>query len=231
MVSLRRNNERGYADHGWLKSFHSFAFASYYDPRYLGVSALRVLNDDRVAPGAGFPTHPHRDMEILSYVLAGALEHKDSMGNVQTMTAGEFQLMSAGTGVTHSEYNPLPDTESHFLQIWIAPDKSGIAPGYQQQRFPAREGVQLIAAPAGQASGALQIQQDARVYRLQLPAAGSYTFSARAKRPLYLHIVSGEFAIKGMQLGAGDALLVREEDIEVSAVAAGEALVFDLPAA
>lgn len=229
MLNLRRKDERGFVDHGWLKSHHSFSFGSYYDPRHMGVSALRVLNDDRVEAGEGFPTHPHQDMEILSYVLRGGLEHKDSMGNVRTMTAGEFQLMSAGTGVTHSEYNPLPDTEARFLQIWIQPDQLGIAPGYQQELFPPREGLQLIAAPAGDEDQAFRVQQDVRIYRLQLKAGSSYTLSAQNKRPQYLHVIGGQLEVKSLVLEDGDALTVREEDVEVRATETAEALLFDLP--
>jgi redox-sensitive bicupin YhaK (pirin superfamily) len=229
MLNQRRKDERGFVDHGWLKSHHSFSFGSYYDPQHMGVSALRVLNDDRVEAGAGFPTHPHRDMEILSYVLEGALEHKDNMGNIHTMTAGEFQLMSAGTGVTHSEYNPLPDTEARFLQVWIQPDQQGIAPGYQQELFSPREGLQLIAAPAGDEAKAFKIQQDARIYRLQLKAGSSHTLSAQDKRPRYLHIISGKFEVNGLVLEDGDALTVRDEEIEVRATETAEALLFDLP--
>jgi redox-sensitive bicupin YhaK (pirin superfamily) len=229
MLSIKRSEERGFVDHGWLKSQHSFSFGGYYDARYMGVSALRVFNDDRVEAGTGFPSHPHQDMEILSYVLEGSLEHKDSMGNIQTMIAGEFQLMSAGTGVTHSEYNPLPDSNLRFLQIWIQPDELGIAPVYQQKLFAPQEGLKLIAAPAGNDTDAFTIHQDARVYRVQLAAGCSVEISAQDKRPQYLHLISGQLDVKSLPLNGGDALTVREEELEIKATEAAEALLFDLP--
>ena len=169
MINIRPSDERGRANHGWLQSRHTFSFASYYDPRFMGVSALRVINDDKVAPGNGFATHSHADMEIISYVKKGAIQHKDSMGNIETLPAGEFQLMSAGTGVTHSEYNPSTQEPLEFLQIWIQPNVYGIKPGYQQKKFPNHDGLQLIASPDARA-GSLRLHQDACLHQLRLNA-------------------------------------------------------------
>jgi hypothetical protein len=167
MIEIRPSEQRGPSDLGWLQSRHTFSFAGYYDPQHMGVSALRVINDDRVAPGAGFATHSHQDMEIISYVKQGSIEHRDSMGNVQVLPAGEFQLMSAGTGVTHSEYNPSSSERLEFLQIWIEPNQYGIEPAYQQKRFAGRTGLQLIASPDGRESSLL-VHQDACLYQLLL---------------------------------------------------------------
>lgn len=229
MIEIRYSDERGPADHGWLQSRHTFSFAGYYDPRHMGVSALRVINDDRVAPGAGFAPHSHRDMEIISYVKRGTIEHKDSMGNVETLPAGEFQLMSAGTGITHSEYNPSPSEPLEFLQIWIQPDQPGIEPGYQQKRFEPKPGLQLIASPDAR-DGSLKLQQDACLYQLLLKPGERATLTLEAGRSLYLHVVSGRLAVDGEALGAGDGATVRDvEAIEFAGLEPGEALVFDLP--
>lgn len=163
MIEIRRSDERGPADHGWLQSRHTFSFANYYDPKHMGVSALRVINDDKVAPGMGFSTHSHEDMEIISYVKKGTIEHKDSMDNVEKLPVGEFQLMSAGTGVTHSEYNPSSEESLEFLQIWIEPNVKGIEPGYQQKQFDKKEGLQLIISPDAR-DGSFLIHQDASLY-------------------------------------------------------------------
>ena len=229
MIEIRPAEERGSADHGWLRSRHSFSFAGYYDPRYMGVSALRVINDDRVIPGAGFGAHSHRDMEIISYVKQGTIEHEDSMGNVERLPAGEFQLMSAGTGVTHSEYNPSRTEALEFLQIWIQPNVPGIEPGYQQKRFEDRPGLQLVAS-ADARDGSLLLHQDASLYQLRLDAGQSASLELAAGRTVYVHVVAGIVSVNGAQLGEGDGAKVAEIDsVEFTGVNQGEALVFDLP--
>ena len=228
MIEVRPSEERGPADHGWLQSRHSFSFAGYYDPRYMGVSALRVINDDKVAAGAGFATHSHQDMEIISYVKKGTIEHKDSMGNVEQLPPGEFQLMSAGTGVTHSEYNPSPTDALEFLQIWIQPDQLGIAPGYQQKRFEPVSGLQLIASPDAR-DGSLLLHQDASLFQLSLQPGTTATHALAAQRIAYLHVVSGVVVVNGEQLGEGDGATITETDsIRFEAVEEAEALLFDL---
>ena len=229
MIEIRPAEERGSADHGWLRSRHSFSFAGYYDPRYMGVSALRVINDDRVIPGAGFGAHSHRDMEIISYVKQGTIEHEDSMGNVERLPAGEFQLMSAGTGVTHSEYNPSRTEALEFLQIWIQPNVPGIEPGYQQKRFEDRPGLQLVAS-ADARDGSLLLHQDASLYQLRLDAGQSASLELAAGRTVYVHVVAGIVSVNGALLGDGDGAKVAEIDsVEFTGVNQGEALVFDLP--
>ena len=229
MIEIRHSNERGRADHGWLQSRHTFSFAGYYDPDHMGVSALRVINDDRVSPGAGFPTHSHQDMEIISYVKKGAIEHKDSMGNVERLPEGEFQLMSAGTGVTHSEYNPSSTEPLEFLQIWIEPGVYGIEPGYQQKQFEARQGLQLIASPDAR-DGSLLMHQDACLYQLLLNAGQSASHSLRPGRTVYVHVVAGSIDLNGADLNEGDGATVRSDNV-VKFIGHGMsgALVFDLP--
>ncbi len=229
MIELRPSEERGPADHGWLQSRHSFSFAGYYDPRHMGVSALRVINDDRVAPGAGFAPHSHRDMEIISYVKRGTIEHKDSMGNIERLPAGEFQLMSAGTGVTHSEYNPSNSEPLEFLQIWIQPDQLGIEPGYQQKRFEPVGGLQLIASPDAR-GGSLRLHQDASLYQLLLDRGDSATHVLEPGRRVYLHVVAGSIEADGVALGEGDGATISDTaEIVFSGLESSEALVFDLP--
>ena len=229
MIEIRPSEARGPADHGWLQSRHSFSFGSYYDPKHMGVSALRVINDDKVAAGAGFAPHSHQDMEIISYVKHGIIEHKDSMGNVEQLPAGEFQLMSAGTGVTHSEYNPSSTDTLEFLQIWIQPDVLGIEPGYQQKRFQPRPGLQLIASPDAR-EDSLRLQQDACLYQLLLLADETVSHSLVPGRKAYLHVISGRLRVNGESLAEGDGATISEIDnIEVSAQAQSEALLFDLP--
>jgi len=228
MITPRYAHERGHAQHGWLDSHHTFSFGSYYDPRHMGVSALRVINDDVVDPGAGFPTHGHTDMEIISFVKRGSIEHKDSMGHVQTLPAGEFQLMSAGTGVSHSEYNPSASETLNFLQIWIQPNQYGIEPGYQQKRF-ATGPMQLIASPEGD-NGALLIHQDARLYHISLEAGENTSLDGLAGRTLYIHIVRGEFEVEGTKLGEGDGASISDiRTFNAHSQPGGEALLFDLP--
>lgn len=229
MIELRPADERGPANHGWLQSRHSFSFAGYYDPRHMGVSALRVINDDKVAPGAGFAAHSHRDMEIISYVKRGSIEHRDSMGNVERLPAGEFQLMSAGTGITHSEYNPSGSEPLEFLQIWIIPNRVGIEPGYQQKRFPERSGLQLIASPDAR-DGSLLLHQDASLYQLRLEAGETASHALAAGRRLYVHLVAGQLEIDGETLGEGDGATVSATaEVAFAGVTRSEALVFDLP--
>jgi quercetin 2,3-dioxygenase len=228
MITPRYAHERGHAQHGWLDSHHTFSFASYYDPEHMGVSALRVINDDVVEPSAGFATHGHSDMEIISFVKRGNIAHKDSMGHVQTLPAGEFQLMSAGTGVTHSEYNPSDSESLNFLQIWIQPNQFGIEPGYQQKRFPTGP-MQLIASPEGD-QGSLLIHQDARLYHITLNAGQSTELTGLTGRTLYVHMVRGEMEVEGTPLSEGDgATLTDINDFHAHSQAGAEALLFDLP--
>lgn len=228
MITPRYATERGRAQHDWLDSHHSFSFGSYYDPAHMGVSALRVINDDVVDPGAGFPTHGHSDMEIISFVKHGSIEHKDSMGNIQSLPAGEFQLMSAGTGISHSEYNPSASEPLNFLQIWIQPNQFGIKPGYQQKHFPVGS-MQLIASPEGEA-GALRLHQDARLYHISLEAGESSQLEHLSGRTLYLHIVRGELETEGLRLNEGDgATLSKLDTFSTHSQSGVEALLFDLP--
>jgi redox-sensitive bicupin YhaK (pirin superfamily) len=208
MIELRRAGERGHANHGWLDSYHSFSFADYYDPRHVSFGSLRVINEDRIQPGSGFGTHGHRDMEIISYVLEGALAHKDSMGNGSTIVPGDVQRMSAGTGVQHSEFNNEPAGVTHFLQIWIEPSVRGIAPGYEQKHFDAgakRGRLRLIASPDGR-DGSVTIHQDAFVYVALIDGSERAVHSLAAGRRAYVHVARGELSVNGQRLAAGDAL-------------------------
>ena len=240
MLTLRKSNERGFADHGWLKSFHSFSFADYHDPKHMGFGSLRVINEDRIAPGTGFGTHGHRDMEIVSYVLSGELAHKDSMGNGEAGAAvagvirpGDVQRMSAGTGVRHSEFNHASDETTHFLQIWFLPRRAGMAPGYEQKHFDAaakRGRLVLVASPDG-AEGSVTIHADAAL------RAGLFDGNERAElplnpqRPAYVHLVRGSLRVNGIQLHAGDALrLDAESHLVIDGGQGAEVLVFDLAA-
>ena len=232
MNEIRRSNERGLADHGWLKSFHTFSFADYYDPKHMGFGPLRVINEDRVQPGGGFGTHGHRDMEIISYVLDGELAHKDSMGNGSVIRPGDVQRMSAGTGVQHSEFNGSRERATHFLQIWIEPQYRGIEPGYEERHFTAadkRGRLRLIASP-DRAEGSVLIHQDARVY------AGLFTGQEQARlqlapqRQAYVQVARGSITVNGARLAAGDALQVTQTDgVALEAGEDAEVLVFDLP--
>lgn len=231
MPVLRRASERGHAKHGWLESYHSFSFADYYDPRHMGFGPLRVINEDRVQPGSGFGTHSHRDMEIISYVLEGALAHKDSIGNASTIVPGDVQRMSAGTGVRHSEYNDDPSGVTHFLQIWIEPNVAGITPGYEQKHFTADEKrgrLRLIVSPDGR-DGSVSMHQDALVY------AGLFEGDENAHRNLdsgrigYIHIARGKVAVNEQSLNAGDALMVEGGTIKMERGKGAEVLLFDLP--
>ena len=238
MITLRKSSDRGFADHGWLKSFHSFSFADYHDPKHMGFGNLRVINEDRIAPGTGFGTHGHRDMEIVSYVLDGELAHKDSMGNGQAGAAvggvirpGDVQRMSAGRGVQHSEFNHAPDATTHFLQIWIEPNARGIDPGYEQRHFTAddkRGRLRLVASPDGH-DGSVTIHADASIY------SGLFDGAERAVRPLdparkaWVHVVRGRAEVNGQRLSAGDAAgFEHESELRIQNAENAEVLVFDL---
>jgi quercetin 2,3-dioxygenase len=238
MLTLRKSQERGFADHGWLKSFHSFSFADYHDPKHMGVGNLRVINEDRIAPGTGFGTHGHRDMEIVSYVLDGALAHKDSMGNGTATGAhagvilpGDVQRMSAGTGVRHSEFNHAADRATHFLQIWILPERAGIEPGYEQKHFDAaskRGRLALVASPDG-ADGSVTIHADARIQAGLFDGAESFEQALDPARVAYVHLVRGTLGVNGQRLAAGDALTLRGEPrLTLADGVDAEVLVFDL---
>ncbi len=229
MIKIRTAEERGSTDHGWLQSRHTFSFADYYDDQHMGVSRLRVINDDRVKPGTGFATHSHKDMEIISYVKKGTIEHKDSMGNIEKLPAGEFQLMSAGTGVTHSEYNPSTTEPLEFLQIWIRPDSLGVPPGYQQKQFENKTGMQLIVSPNG-INGSLGIHQNVYLYQLILAKGTKRLHTIIKGRTVYVHVIFGSLLINGELLTSGDGAVVTElTEIEFTGNEPGEALVFDLP--
>ena len=233
MTELRRSAERGHANHGWLDSYHSFSFADYHDPRHMGYGVLRVINEDRVKPGSGFGTHGHRDMEIISYVLEGSLGHKDSMGNGSTIAPGDVQRMSAGRGVLHSEYNHDKSGVTHFLQIWVEPDVTGIEPAYEQKHFGAQEKrgrLRLIVSPDG-ADGSVRIHQDARIYAGLFDGAERASLSLREGRKGYVHVARGRITVNGHGLGAGDALKTDAGSIELEQGADAEVLVFDLPQA
>ena len=231
MMQIRRSEARGHADHGWLKSQHSFSFAEFHDPRWMGWGNLRVINEDRIAPGTGFGTHGHRDMEIISYVLEGNLAHKDSMGNVKGIPPGDVQRMSAGTGVRHSEFNHAPDQTTHFLQIWIEPDALGVEPGYEQKSFPEadkRGQLRLVASPDG-AAGSVSIHADAAVYAGLLDGAEATELALNPERKAYVHLVRGALTANGEVLQAGDALaLAGESMLRLGHGAQAEVLVFDL---
>jgi redox-sensitive bicupin YhaK (pirin superfamily) len=232
MWALRRSAERGLADHGWLKSRHSFSFADYHDPEHMGFSALRVINEDRVAPAQGFGTHGHRDMEILSYVLEGKLGHRDSMGTGSVIVPGDVQRMSAGSGVTHSEMNPSSSEPVHFLQIWIIPALKGITPGYEQKHFDEaskRGKLKLVASPDG-AAGSVRIHQDVRMYAGLFDGAEQATFETTTGRAWYLHLAHGSLKVNDTQLAAGDALMSTDAGaLLIHGGQDAEVLLFDLP--
>jgi redox-sensitive bicupin YhaK (pirin superfamily) len=232
MNTIRRSSERGFADHGWLKSFHTFSFADYFDPEHVEFGPLRVINEDRVQAGAGFGTHPHRDMEIISYVLDGELAHKDSMGNGSTIRPGDVQRMSAGRGVRHSEFNPSPTAATHFLQIWIQPSERNIAPSYEEKKFSDAEKrgrLRLIVSPDGR-EGSVLIHQDASMYAGLFDGGEQATFTLEAGRWGYLHVARGTVNVNGTVLNAGDALRVTDGSaINIARGKGAEVLVFDLP--
>ncbi|MFB8831038.1 pirin family protein [Azotobacter sp. CWF10] len=229
MITLRPAAERGHASLDWLDSYHTFSFADYHDPRHMGVSRLRVINDDRIAPRTGFDAHPHRDMEIITYMLEGTIEHKDSMGNNSRLKAGEVQVMSAGSGIVHSEYNPSASEPLHLLQIWIQPQESRVPPRYAQKDFSAVQGLGLVVSPDGR-EGSLPIHQDACLYLARLEEHQQVSQPTHADRTYYLHVASGNLQVNGMPLEAGDgATLVGEPAIALEARGKAEALLFELP--
>jgi quercetin 2,3-dioxygenase len=231
MLTLRKSQDRGFADHGWLKSFHSFSFAGYFDPQHMGWGNLRVINEDRIAPGTGFGTHGHRDMEIISYVLSGNLAHKDTLGNVKGIPPGDVQRMSAGRGVQHSEFNHAPDQTTHFLQIWIEPNVTGIPASYEQKTFAESEkrgALRLVASPEG-AQGSVTVHADASVYAGLFDGAETATLALDTARKAYVHLVRGELQVNGQALVAGDALMVAGEgQLSIAQGKNAEVLVFDL---
>lgn len=231
MITIRRSHERGHAEHGWLDSHHTFSFADYYDPAHMGFRSLRVINEDRVAPGMGFPTHPHRDMEIFSYVLSGSLAHKDSMGNARSLHAGEVQLMSAGTGVMHSEFNPSPTEAAHFLQIWIVPERRGLPPRYTEWKpSPAQEAAAkvLLISQDGR-EGSATIAADVDVFRIRLRAGETATHGLATGRGAWVQVMGGALTLNGEALAAGDSARTEHPGtLEISTPAEAEALLFDL---
>ncbi|RJL51514.1 pirin family protein [Pectobacterium carotovorum] len=229
MIYLRQAQDRGHANHGWLDSWHTFSFADYYDPDFMGFSALRVINEDVIEGGQGFGTHPHKDMEILTYVLSGAVEHQDSMGNKEQVPAGEFQIMSAGTGIRHSEYNASKDEQLHLYQIWIIPEKTGLTPRYEQKRFDVQQGRQLVLSPDAR-EGSLKVFQDMTLWRWALKAQEQSVYQIQADRRVWIQVVRGTVEINGQKAEASDAFAVWDETaIAVHASEDSEILLFDLP--
>lgn len=230
-INLRPSLERGHANHGWLDSFHTFSFADYYDPAHMGFRSLRVINQDVIAPGAGFPTHPHADMEIFSYILRGALQHRDSMGNGRVLEPGQIQLMSAGRGVTHSEFNPSRTDDASLLQIWIRPRQRGLTPSYTEWHpDPAREADTkvLVISPDGR-EGSATIHQDANIYRVRLTAGNSITHEVAAGRGVWFQLIKGDVSVNGTRLEPGDAMSTEDSGtLTISATKDAEALLFDL---
>jgi len=231
MIQVRKSHERGHADHGWLKTYHTFSFATYQDPKHMRFRSLRVMNEDIIAPGQGFGTHPHHDMEIVTYVLAGTLEHRDSMGNGEVLHPGEFQRMSAGTGITHSEFNPSPTDPVHLYQIWLLPERKGIEPGYEQKRFPQEERqnrLRLVASRNGD-NGSLQIHQDARIYLSSLARETSVHYQLEVGRHAWLQVLRGSVALNGEALNTSDGAAVTEEpSMTIEARQDAEIMLFDL---
>ena len=231
MIKVRRANDRGYADHGWLKSHHTFSFANYYDPEHMGFRSLRVMNEDRVAAGRGFGTHSHDNMEIVSYVLDGELEHKDSMGNGEILRPGEFQRISAGTGITHSEFNPSKSKPTHFYQIWMTPDRNGVEPSYDQKTFAESDRQnrwQLVASPDGH-DDSLRIHQDARVFLANLEEGHELTYHLAEGRHAWLQVLRGDAELHGKRLATGDAVAVSDEsDLRLTTEGTAELMLFDL---
>ena len=231
MISIRKSQDRGLADHGWLKSFHSFSFAGYHDPRFMGFGNLRVINEDRIAPGTGFGTHGHRDMEIVSYVVSGNLAHKDTLGNVKGIPPGDVQRMSAGTGVQHSEFNHAKDQTTHFLQIWIEPNVTGIKPSYEQKTFDdssKRGKLKLVASPDA-AEGSVTLHADARILAGLFDGGEQAELALNSQRKTYVHLVKGKLNVNGQTLKAGDAAMMENEsELRLDQGEQAEVLVFDL---
>ncbi|WP_397568146.1 pirin family protein [Schlesneria sp. T3-172] len=232
MLQIRKSNDRGHANHGWLNTYHTFSFASYRDPRHMGFRSLRVMNEDWVAPGQGFGTHPHQDMEIVTYVLEGALEHKDSMGNGEVLRPGEFQRMTAGTGITHSEFNPSPTEPVHLYQIWLFPSEKGLEPSYEQRRFPESDRhnkLQLVASPSGE-HGSLLIHQDARIYLGNLDKESQIHQQFASGRHAWLQVLRGSVTVNGQHLETSDGVAVSDEaELAIQAAENAEIMLFDLP--
>ena len=230
MMKIRKANERGHAEHGWLDTYHSFSFADYYDPQWMGFRSLRVINDDLVMPGMGFGTHPHRDMEIITYILSGALEHKDSMGNGRVIRPGEVQYMSAGTGVQHSEFNPSKDEAVHLLQIWIMPDRKGVTPRYAEKSLKdaAAGKLHLVTSQTGR-DGSIAIHQDADLWLGKLDAGNRVKHTLASGRHAWVHVAEGEVALDGKKLSGGDAAAISDEGaLELAATKPAQVLLFDL---
>jgi redox-sensitive bicupin YhaK (pirin superfamily) len=231
MYAIRRGKERGHFNHGWLNTYHTFSFADYRDPLYTGFRSLRVMNEDFVAPGEGFGEHPHQDMEIVTYVLRGALEHKDSMGNGEVLRPGEFQRMSAGSGITHSEFNPSATEPVHLYQIWLRPERKGILPSYEQKRFDeqGRHNQWQLVASRGAEAGSLTIHQDAKIFLSALDVGQKLNYSLRPERHAWLQILRGAIELHGESLTAGDGVAVSDEQtLELTAQFAAEVMLFDL---
>ena len=229
MIYVRKAEERGHANHGWLDSWHTFSFASYHDANFMGFSALRVINEDVIDGGQGFGTHPHKDMEILTYVLSGTVEHQDSMGNKEQIPAGEFQIMSAGTGVRHSEYNASESEPLHLYQIWIIPERTGIEPRYDQRRFPDVQGLQLVLSPDAR-EGSLKVFQDMTLSRWVMAAGEQDNVSIDAGRRIWIQVVKGDVTVNGNAITTSDALAIWDESaLTIEASSAAEVLLFDLP--
>ena len=229
MIYLRNAQDRGHAHHGWLDSWHTFSFANYYDANFMGFSALRVINEDVIDAGQGFGTHPHKDMEILTYVLSGTVEHEDSMGNKEQIPAGEFQIMSAGTGVRHSEYNASKDVPLHLYQIWIIPEKNGIAPRYDQRRFDDVQGRQLVLSPDAR-EGSLKVYQDMTLSRWVLKSGEQGAVEVDAGRRIWIQVVKGDVTVNGERAGTSDAFAIWDEaHLDITAGCDSEILLFDLP--
>lgn len=229
MIYVRKAEERGHANHGWLDSWHTFSFASYHDANFMGFSALRVINEDVIDGGQGFGTHPHKDMEILTYVLSGTVEHQDSMGNKEQIPAGEFQIMSAGTGVRHSEYNASESEPLHLYQIWIIPERTGIEPRYDQRRFPDVQGRQLVLSPDAR-EGSLKVFQDMTLSRWVMAAGEQDNVAIDAGRRIWIQVVKGDVTVNGNTITTSDALAIWDESaLTIEASSAAEVLLFDLP--
>ncbi|MEN4763900.1 pirin family protein [Pantoea agglomerans] len=229
MIYVRKAEERGHANHGWLDSWHTFSFASYHDANFMGFSALRVINEDVIDGGQGFGTHPHKDMEILTYVLSGTVEHQDSMGNKEQIPVGEFQIMSAGTGVRHSEYNASESEPLHLYQIWIIPERTGIEPRYDQRRFPDVQGRQLVLSPDAR-EGSLKVFQDMTLSRWVMAAGEQDNVAIDAGRRIWIQVVKGDVTVNGNAITTSDALAIWDESaLTIEASSAAEVLLFDLP--
>lgn len=231
MIQVRKAQDRGHANHGWLDACHTFSFASYHDPKHMKFRSLRVMNEDRVAPGQGFGTHPHNDMEIVTYVLSGALEHKDSMGNGEVLRPGEFQRMTAGTGITHSEFNPSASEAVHLYQIWLLPERKGIEPSYEQKRFPEAERhnkLRLVASRNAE-DGSLLIHQDARIYLSQIDAKNEVAHELMAGRHAWLQVLRGSVSLNGIDLNTSDGAAVSDEiSLRIRGNTDAEIMLFDL---